>query len=359
MNQGAYGKSITAFIRGIGQVDSNLASEPGVAYYIDDVYYPLLFGSQFDLLDLDHIEVLRGPQGTLFGRNALAGAVNIVSKQPDLNNASANITATTGSFSRFDLRAGFNWPLTETLALRVNGSMRHRKGYQDKLDFTCEMIRRGTPDLAGKFPYSEGNLIKAPNNNPTSCVIGQLGGESVNAMRASLLWEPAPSFRVTVTGDYTDDQSENQADTLVNIDNTIGASKPAFNAIMDTWTADPTSPSASISASSPAMSTRPTAPMAIRSRPAPTSRAASTTAIRCVAACATRRSARSSTGGVSTKMVYDVASNMAVTFIGGYRFVDTTFGFDVDGSPVALEQTATTPARTIGPRSCASRARPG
>ncbi len=176
MNQGAYGKGISAFIRGIGQVDSNLASEPGVAYYIDDVYYPLIFGSQFDLLDLDHIEVLRGPQGTLFGRNALAGAVNIVSKQPDLNAASANITATTGSYSRFDLRAGFNLPLTSNLAIRVNGSMKHQQGYQEKLDFTCEMIRRGTPDLAGKFPYSEGNLIQAANNHPTSCVIGHLGG---------------------------------------------------------------------------------------------------------------------------------------------------------------------------------------
>ena len=82
--QGAFGPGVTAFIRGIGQSDTSLGSEPAVAYYVDDVYYPLLLGSNFDLLDLDHIEVLRGPQGTLFGRNALAGAVNIVSKQPSL-----------------------------------------------------------------------------------------------------------------------------------------------------------------------------------------------------------------------------------------------------------------------------------
>src|SRR6185312_11061264 len=78
--QGAFGPGVSASIRGVGQADTSLAVEPAVAFYLDDVYYPLLLGSNFDLLDIDHIEVLRGPQGTLFGRNSLAGAVNIVSR---------------------------------------------------------------------------------------------------------------------------------------------------------------------------------------------------------------------------------------------------------------------------------------
>ncbi len=86
--QGAFGRSLSAFIRGIGQGDGSLASEPGVAFYVDDSYYPLVLGSIFDLLDLDHVEVLRGPQGTLFGRNALAGAVNLVSKEPNASESS-------------------------------------------------------------------------------------------------------------------------------------------------------------------------------------------------------------------------------------------------------------------------------
>jgi iron complex outermembrane receptor protein len=339
MNQGAYGKGVSAFIRGIGQVDSNLASEPGVAYYVDDVYYPLIFGSQFDLLDLDHIEVLRGPQGTLFGRNALAGAVNIVSKQPDFSGPSATITATTGAYSRFDLRAGFNLPLTSNLAIRINGSSRHRQGYQDKLDFTCEMIRRGTPDLAGNFPYTEGNLIKAPNNNPTSCVIGHLGGESVNAMRAAALWEPASNLRITVTGDYTDDESENQADTLVNIDNTIGASKPSFNAIMDTWTKDPAHP---FRFDQRFITGNPYQTYGTYGDPI---QAGANIPGTFYNGNPVRGGLRYQTispvinWGVSGKAVWDVAKNMAITLVGGYRFVDTTFGFDVDGSPVALEQT--------------------
>src|SRR5689334_2155217 len=63
--QQAFGNTQTAFIRGIGQNDFNFAFEPGVGIYVDDVYYPTTMASQFDLLDLERVEVLRGPQGTL------------------------------------------------------------------------------------------------------------------------------------------------------------------------------------------------------------------------------------------------------------------------------------------------------
>jgi iron complex outermembrane receptor protein len=65
----AFGPSIAASIRGLGQNDFNPALEPGVGLYIDDVYYPRLTGANFDLLDVERVEVLRGPQGTLTGRN--------------------------------------------------------------------------------------------------------------------------------------------------------------------------------------------------------------------------------------------------------------------------------------------------
>src|SRR5690606_37962362 len=68
---GAFGPGVSASIRGIGAADTNIGNDPVVAYYVDDIYYPTLLGSNFDLLDIDHVEVLRGPQGTLFGRNSL------------------------------------------------------------------------------------------------------------------------------------------------------------------------------------------------------------------------------------------------------------------------------------------------
>src|SRR6478736_1428274 len=83
----AYGPSLGANIRGVGQFDFNPALEPGVGFYVDDVYYATLTGSILDLLDLDRVEVLRGPQGTLSGRNSIGGAVKLYSKKPEGDNS--------------------------------------------------------------------------------------------------------------------------------------------------------------------------------------------------------------------------------------------------------------------------------
>ncbi len=75
-----------AFIRGVGQYDFIAALEPGVGVYVDDVYYAQLTGSLLDLLDIDRVEVLRGPQGTLAGRNSIGGAIKVHTKQPGEDN---------------------------------------------------------------------------------------------------------------------------------------------------------------------------------------------------------------------------------------------------------------------------------
>ena len=74
---GLQGNSIAAFIRGIGQADASFALEPGVGVYIDDIYYGTTFGAVMDLTDLDRVEVLRGPQGTLAGKNSVGGAIKL------------------------------------------------------------------------------------------------------------------------------------------------------------------------------------------------------------------------------------------------------------------------------------------
>ncbi len=218
--QGAFGPGVSAFIRGLGSGDTSLAGQPAVAFYIDDVYYPVLLGANFDLLDVDHIEVLRGPQGTLFGRNSLAGAINVVARQPSLSDASAYAEVTVGSFKRNDLRAGFNLPLGDSAAVLISGLSRKREGYQKQLDFTCEMNRRGTPELAGSFPYTTPLQNSTSRNNVDDCEIGRYGGDDVRAVRGSLLVQPMDTLRLTFTGDYLRDQSDNPADTLVDVDPT-------------------------------------------------------------------------------------------------------------------------------------------
>ena len=100
----AFGDSIQAFIRGFGQSDFDPAFEPGVGLYVDDVYYPRLTGANFDLLDVQRVEILRGPQGTLYGRNSEGGAIRFVSKMPTGEN-DGYVEGTYGSYNEIRLRA--------------------------------------------------------------------------------------------------------------------------------------------------------------------------------------------------------------------------------------------------------------
>ena len=106
--------SASVFIRGIGQVDFTLTTEPGVGIYLDGVYMSQTIGSVLDLVDIERIEVLRGPQGTLFGRNTIGGAINVTSRKP-ADELQFDIKTTVGEDSRFDVRAGVNFPITDNL----------------------------------------------------------------------------------------------------------------------------------------------------------------------------------------------------------------------------------------------------
>jgi iron complex outermembrane receptor protein len=228
--QGAFGPGVSAFVRGLGSGDTSLAGQPPVSFYLDDVYYPVLLGANFDLLDMDHIEVLRGPQGTLFGRNSLGGALNIVAKQPSTSGTSGYAEVTTGSYNRIDVRAGFNYALSDTAAILVSGMAKKREGYQRQLDFTCEMARRGTPALAGTFPLTTPIQSTTKYDTVNDCTIGHYGGEDVKGLRGSFMWKITPGVKLTITGDYLRDLSENPADSIVDIDVArVNATTPGAN----------------------------------------------------------------------------------------------------------------------------------
>ena len=201
-----FGNSAQVFIRGVGQTDFKYALEPGVGMYVDDVYYPTLFGTTFDLLDLDRIEILRGPQGTLAGKNSIGGAVKLYSKKPT-GDGHGYAQATYGSYNRAEIRAGLDVPIVaEKLFLRVSGVGKRRDGYVDRIDFAC-----AHPELAGNLPKN-GQLI------PTSCKLGTEGGEKDLALRAAARWLPAANLEVNVVADVLADDSEAQANTLMYVD---------------------------------------------------------------------------------------------------------------------------------------------
>lgn len=126
------GASSQVAIRGIGQTDYVLTVEPGVGVYLDGVYISKSVGSLLDTLDLERAEVLRGPQGTLFGRNTIGGAVVLTSRRPSAE-PDFSIDLTTGQFDRFDARASISGPLSDSFRVRFSGAYLRRDGYVDRV----------------------------------------------------------------------------------------------------------------------------------------------------------------------------------------------------------------------------------
>jgi len=195
--QGAsFGPSITASIRGVGQNDFNPAFEPGVGIYIDDVYFPSLTGAVFDLLDLDRVEILRGPQGTLAGRNSEGGAIKLYSKKPSGENGGF-VEGTAGSRERTGLRASGDFAISDTVSARISGVYKHQDGYVDQVDFGCAHPAGSDPlNPAGGIPR-----VQATGD----CVIGKLGGVGYQAARAMLRFKPNESFDLILSADATHD----------------------------------------------------------------------------------------------------------------------------------------------------------
>src|SRR6188768_1386352 len=191
----ANGSGLIAYIRGVGQTDFNFALEPGVGLYVDDVYLPTLTGSLLDLLDLDRVEILRGPQGTLSGRNSIGGAIKLFSKRAEGHGG--NLSLTYGSYDRVDVRASGDFTLIDDkLFVRVAGVSKNRDGYVDRIDYGCINPGSGVPTLR----LSQG------------CKLGTLGGVSYTAGRMNLRWLASDSVEVNFNADITNDSSEAGAD---------------------------------------------------------------------------------------------------------------------------------------------------
>ncbi|HYC03212.1 MAG TPA: TonB-dependent receptor [Azospirillaceae bacterium] len=119
------------YIRGVGQIDSLAFADPGVGIYLDDVYLGRAQGAFLDVFDVQRIEVLRGPQGTLYGRNTIGGAVKFVSNQPDFTPA-GRLEATVGDYDRLDLKGMVGGGLIEgKVAAKASFAYLKRDGYAD------------------------------------------------------------------------------------------------------------------------------------------------------------------------------------------------------------------------------------
>ncbi|MCW3848599.1 TonB-dependent receptor [Sphingomonas sp. LB-2] len=194
-----YGPSVVAYIRGVGQRDTTFALEPGVGIYVDDVYLPTLHGSMLNLLDLERVEILRGPQGTLAGQNSIGGAVKLYSKKPDGSN-DGYLSATYGSYNRVEIRGATNITLVpEQLFVRLSAAGVHKDGYVTRLDYACTHPGSTVPSSV------TGN----------GCELGTQGGKDYVAGRLAVRWQPSSRVTVDIAGDVTRDESEDGPTTLL------------------------------------------------------------------------------------------------------------------------------------------------
>ncbi len=192
--QGGGAQTAAANIRGIGQSDFQFPNEPGVGIYIDDVYYGISFASAFDLVDLERVEILRGPQGTLSGKNSIGGSIKLFSRKPN-DDPDAYVEATVGSFGRLGIKAAGNATLVpDKLYLRLTGVGKYTDGYLKRLDYEC---------VTGN-PAPGGSLASAAED----CVIGTEGGQNVLAARGALRWIVNDRIENNFIADVTRDRSE-------------------------------------------------------------------------------------------------------------------------------------------------------
>ncbi|AKH43099.1 iron complex outermembrane receptor protein [Altererythrobacter atlanticus] len=160
--------SSVVFIRGIGQLDPTAAVDPGVGIYIDEVYVGRAVGGTIDFGDIASVEVLRGPQGTLFGRNTIGGAILVRTKEPEFGEFSGTGRFRVGEDDLYEGFAALNIPIGDTVAARVSGGFRNRDGY----------VIRSFDGL-------------------------DLGNDNSHTFNGALRWEPSSSFELSLRGDYT------------------------------------------------------------------------------------------------------------------------------------------------------------
>jgi len=163
--------TMIAFSRGVGQQDPLWGFEPGVALYIDDVYVARPQGAILDIFDIERVEVLRGPQGTLYGRNTIGGAIKYVTKRLG-SEPSGRVRASYGSYDQLDLVGSFSAPLGDTISIGGAIARYKRDGY-------------GTNLTTGVDQYDK----------------------DVLAIRASAEFAPSDSIFIRLSGDSTVDKS--------------------------------------------------------------------------------------------------------------------------------------------------------
>lgn len=163
------------YVRGIGVIDDQMTQDPSVGVYMDGAYLARSQGLSIDIADIDRIEVLRGPQGTLYGRNTTGGAVNFISKPPSLDAMGFRQTVTLGSRDLMESKTSLNVPLTDSVAIKFallrslqdgfvsnEGSGTSDFGAKDRTAFMVDLLWRPNDSADVRYTYDQSRIKDSP-----------------------------------------------------------------------------------------------------------------------------------------------------------------------------------------------------
>ena len=190
---GGGGNSAAVYLRGVGQRDFLPSADPGVGIYVDGVYYARSVGSVLDIIDIDRVEVLRGPQGTLFGRNTTGGAISIHTQKPH-EEFEGKVRVRVGIDDRIDVLGKVNVPLSDNLYMNAT---------------------------VAKFDQ-DGFVVNPLNGMDT-------GDDDTFALRSALRWQANNNFEINISGDYSRDRENGQARVVTQNPNRVVDLTPGQN----------------------------------------------------------------------------------------------------------------------------------
>jgi iron complex outermembrane recepter protein len=228
--QGDHGV-ITMTLRGIGNDSAKTEyADPEVALFVDGVYTPRAEGAAALLLDLQAVEVLRGPQGTLWGRNSTVGAVNMQTAKPVLGESFGTLQFGMGEYDRLGARAAVNLPMNDHWALRLAFAHEQHDGYVDYQDPIGQI-----PSLADQqaaYIAGGGTLATFQAINPNLFTTGgdKYNAQNQSAIRVSSLWQPSDALSWNLSLEYFRDRGTPSA----NLMQTPRAGQPFWSALIDT-----------------------------------------------------------------------------------------------------------------------------
>ncbi len=192
---------LSAYIRGIGANDFAFNIDPGVGIYLDGVYLARSVGANQELPDVERIEVLKGPQGTLFGRNTIGGAISIVTHDPgDEFRFKGDVTA--GKFGLIQTRGTVDLPIAENLSSSVSFATKNRKGYMQRIAYPGASSFASTP------------ITNFKAGGYDNIGLGREGGDQSWNLRGKLKYS-GDAFRITLSGDYSDVDQDQIANKVI------------------------------------------------------------------------------------------------------------------------------------------------